>query len=124
MGRTFNIIAAALIILLAVGLYKAKSEADAARAHVEKLQTEVDVARAQIRTLSAEAAYLENPARVEKLARKELGLKPATIDQHKRLSEIDDVLPAPPAAASPETTVPSAPPSASLRQRGPAKEAP
>jgi cell division protein FtsL len=120
MGRTFNIIAAALIILLAVGLYKAKSEADAARAHVEKLQTEVDVARAQIRTLSAEAAYLENPARVEKLARKELGLKPATIEQHKRLSEIDEVLPAPAGASA--TTLPSA--AASPRPRGPAKEAP
>jgi cell division protein FtsL len=101
MGRTFNIIAAMLIILLAVGLYKAKSEADAARAHVAKLQTEVDTARARIRTLSAEAAYLENPARVETLARRELGLKPAGIEQHKRLSELDDVLPAPAAAPAP-----------------------
>ena len=94
MGRTFNIVAAALIVLLAVGLYKAKSEADVARAHVAKLQTEVVAARAQIRTLAAEAAYLESPDRVEKLARKELGLKPASIDQHKRLSDLDAVLPA------------------------------
>lgn len=100
MSKTFNIIAAALIVLLAVGLYKAKSEADLARDRVAKLEGEVADARAQIKTLSAEAAYLENPDRVETLARKELGLKPARVDQHKPLSAIDEALP-PPAKAAP-----------------------
>jgi cell division protein FtsL len=99
-SKTFNIIAAMLVVLLAIGLYKAKSEADLARAHVQKLETEVAVQRAQIKTMAAEAAYLENPARVEKLARTELGLKPARVDQHKPLSELDKALP-PPAKAAP-----------------------
>ena len=75
-SKTFNIVAAALIVLLAVGLYKAKSEADLARDRVAKLEGEVAVARAQIKTMSAEAAYLENPDRVETLARKELASSP------------------------------------------------
>lgn len=100
MSKSFNIVAGALIVLLAIGLYKAKSEADIAREHVSKLETEVAAARAQIKTLSAEAAYLENPDRVEKLARKELGLKPASAAQHKNISDIDKALP-PPAKAAP-----------------------
>jgi cell division protein FtsL len=104
-SKTFNVGAILLIVLLAVGLYKAKSEADATRAHVAALEAEVAAARAEIKTMSAEAAYLENPDRVEQLARKELGLKPASLGQHKTLSELDSVLPPPRAPKKPPASI-------------------
>jgi cell division protein FtsL len=93
MGKTFNIIAACLIVILAVGLYKAKSEADRMRAEVAKLEAEVATARSEVKTMAAEAAYLESPKRVESLARSELGLTPAKPGQVRPISEIDKALP-------------------------------
>jgi cell division protein FtsL len=95
MSKTFNIIAAALIVLLAVGLYKAKTEADIARARVSTLEAQVEQARAQVKSLSAESAYLENPDRIEKLANRQLGLKQAALGQHRPLSDLDAALPPP-----------------------------
>jgi len=101
MSRTFNIIAVALIVLLAVGLYKAKTEADLARARVAALQAQVDAAKAQVKSLAAESAYLANPDRIEKLAKQDLGLKHAELSQHKPIADIDSALP-PPARAKSE----------------------
>jgi cell division protein FtsL len=99
-SRTFNIVAACLILLLAVGLYKAKTEADMARSRVAALEAQVEAARAEVKTLAAESAYLENPDRIEKLAKEQLGLKPAGLAQHKPIGDIDGVLaqPSPPLA--------------------------
>src|SRR3972149_2371201 len=95
MGKTFNIVAVCLIVILAVGLYKAKSEADRMRAEVAKLEGEGASARAEVKTMAAEAAYLESPKRVETLARRELGLTAAKPSQVRPISEIDKALPPP-----------------------------
>jgi cell division protein FtsL len=94
-SKTFNIAAAALIVLLAIGLYRAKTEADVARARVAALETQVAEARAQVKSLAAESAFLENPARIEKLARQQLALRPAALAQHKPLAALASALPAP-----------------------------
>ncbi|MBU6372562.1 MAG: cell division protein FtsL, partial [Alphaproteobacteria bacterium] len=78
MKRWFDIVAIVLIVVLAVGLYRAKLDADAARVRIERLEREVAEARDQVRTLAAEAAYLSAPDRIETLARQKLGLTPAT----------------------------------------------
>lgn len=88
MSRLFNIVAAVLALALAVGLYRAKTEADTARARVRELEIDVAAAKAELKILSAEVAMLENPARIEKLAREKLGLRPATPGQVKPLSEL------------------------------------
>lgn len=95
MSKTVNILLACLIVVLVVGLYRAKTEADGMRAQVSRLESEVASARAEVKTMAAEAAYLENPERIESLARKELGLKPASLSQRKTLDQMDEALPAP-----------------------------
>ena len=59
MGRFFNIVAVVVAIALAIGLYRAKTEADAARARVADLERQVSSAQAEIKTLAAEVAVLE-----------------------------------------------------------------
>lgn len=94
MSRLFNIGAALLALVLAIGLYRAKTEATKARVRVEELEGEVAAAKAELKILSAEVAVLENPERVERLAKDRLGLSPAQPSQVKKLSDI----------ASPELT--------------------
>lgn len=88
MSRLFNIGAAVLALMLAVGLYRTKTEADTARARVRQLESEVAAAQAELKILSAEVAVLENPERVEKLAKQKLGLSPAAPTQVKPLSDL------------------------------------
>ena len=95
MSRAFNVAALVLALGLAVGLYRAKTEAEAARARVAALEREVAAARAEVQTLAAERAYLENPARIEALAKQRLGLKPAGAAQVRPLSDIQSTLPPP-----------------------------
>jgi cell division protein FtsL len=87
-SRIFNIAAAVLALALAIGLYRAKTEADTARARVSQLESDVAAAKAELKILSAEVAMLENPERIEKLAKEKLGLRPATPRQVKKLSEL------------------------------------
>jgi cell division protein FtsL len=87
-SRLFNIAAAVLALALAIGLYRAKTEADTARARVSQLESDVAAAKAELKILSAEVAMLENPERIEKLAKEKLGLRPATPGQVKKLSDL------------------------------------
>jgi cell division protein FtsL len=75
MKRALQVLAGCVIAALAIGLYKAKTDAAAARAHVRQLQADIDTAQADLRALRAEIAHLESPARVENLAERHLGLK-------------------------------------------------
>lgn len=67
--------AALLVLLLTIGLYKAKSDAMKTRAHINTLVQEVKDERALVRTLRAEVTHLESPERVEDLAEKNLDLE-------------------------------------------------
>lgn len=71
--RTLHILALVLIIALAVGLYKAKTDAAATEAHVRQLQRDIAEGEADLRALRAEIAELESPERVERLAGDRLG---------------------------------------------------
>ena len=88
MGRFFNIVAVVVAIALAIGLYRAKTEADAARARVADLERQVSSAQAEIKTLAAEVAVLESPARIEALAKQRLGIGPATPQQVRPETEL------------------------------------
>jgi cell division protein FtsL len=101
--RWFDIIAILLIVALAVGLYRTKVEADAARARIAKLERDVGDARAQVRTLAAEAAYLSSPERIEGLARERLGLRPATPAQSKSAGDAAAALDARAPIAAPDS---------------------
>lgn len=101
MKRTLQILALALIVALTIGLYKAKTDAAAARAHVADLQSQITDTQADMRALRAEIAHLESPARVEAMAQSELGLHPGAQSTALPESAIADHLPAPRKPATP-----------------------
>lgn len=72
----FNGLAALTALLLAVALYRAKSEADAVRARVVMLEAQIAHTRAEAKVLAAEAAMLDSPARIERLAKRHLNMVP------------------------------------------------
>lgn len=90
-GRRFVPIAIAIIVLLAVGVFKAKTDAAATRKRVAEMEASVAASQQEARGLAAEVQYLENPKRIEALSRRELKMAPATRDQKKSL---DDLKPA------------------------------
>lgn len=84
-GRWFTPVALAIILVMAVGVFKAKTDAAAARKRIAEREVQVAAQRDVARGLAAEVQYLENPKRVEALARRELGMAPATRDQKQPL---------------------------------------
>jgi cell division protein FtsL len=70
-----TLLAVAVIVVLAAGLYKAKTEAQKARARAADLVREVKEERAAVQALRAEIAHLESPPRVEALAKRNLELE-------------------------------------------------
>lgn len=97
--RIFNIAAIVLALALAIGLYRAKTEADAARARVAELERQVATARDEVKALAAEVAVLESPARIEELAKRKLGIAPGGAP--RAASEAGSTLPAPAAGKAP-----------------------
>lgn len=86
--RLFLPLAILLAAALALGVYKAKSDAHAARTRVAALEEKVTAQRETARSLRAEAQYLQNPKRIEELARTELQMAPADRTQQRELSEL------------------------------------
>ena len=74
--RGLQIVAAILVVVLVVGLYKAKSDASRADAHVRQLHQTIAETEASNRALNAEIAHLESPAHVEQLAQEHLDVAP------------------------------------------------
>lgn len=101
MKRLFYASAVILVIVLAVGLYKAKTDAAQARADVHALEQRIEDAQADLRALRAEIAQLESPGRVEELAEEHLGLEPAEGAAALPEDAIARNLPAPEAGAAP-----------------------
>lgn len=101
--RTLQIIAAVLIVVLAVGLYRAKSDAARTQAHVRELQDQIEEREAVLRELRAEIAERESPANVERLARDQLGVAPGSASATLPEADIARRLPAPQAPPEPRT---------------------
>lgn len=99
--RLLHILAGVLVIVLVIGLYKAKSDAAQAQQHVRDLQTEVEDGEADLRALRAEIAHLESPARVEALAERELGMTVGSESAALPEAAIGQRLPAPRRAVQP-----------------------
>jgi cell division protein FtsL len=89
-GKWFVPLACALVFVMAVGVFKAKTDAAATRKRIAELEREVATARDEARGLAAEVQYLENPKRIETLARRELGMAPAGREQKKGAEELEE----------------------------------
>jgi hypothetical protein len=77
--RLVDLIAAALLVALVLGVYLAKPMAGRERAHIASVERQIDEEQARIRLLQAEVAHLEEPARLERLSVAYLGLGPVSI---------------------------------------------
>jgi cell division protein FtsL len=93
--RWLQLAAAALIVVLAIGLYRAKSDAAKTEAEVRRLHGEVTEREARLRELRAEIAEGESPARIEQLNREQLGLVVGSESAALPESAIAEGLPAP-----------------------------
>lgn len=79
--RGFRVIeVAALICLVALifWVYWAKAEAAGERAQIAAIEARIVAAQNELKLLRAEAAHLEQPARIEALSEAHLGLAPVS----------------------------------------------
>jgi cell division protein FtsL len=100
--RWLNIACIVLIVVLVIGLYKTKSDASRAEARVAAMEREVAAREADVRALRAEAATLERPERIERLAAEKLGVHPASASVARPEASLGESLPAPAATGAPE----------------------
>jgi cell division protein FtsL len=88
--RLLNLLVAATLILAAAYVYKIKFESTVQAERVAKLRAEIERERDAVAALRAEWSQLDNPARIQELARRHLRLKPlepSQIDPLDRLPE-------------------------------------
>jgi hypothetical protein len=71
--RWLQVAAAVLIVVLAVGLYRAKSDAARTESEVRRLNGEIAEREARMRELRADIAEQESPARIDQLNEERLG---------------------------------------------------
>ncbi|MEQ1617599.1 MAG: hypothetical protein ABL883_04555 [Terricaulis sp.] len=91
--RSLHITAAVLVAALAIGLYKAKTDASQTEAHVRDLRTRVADAEAEMRALRAEIARAESPANVAAMAQTHLSLDTGAQSEGLPETAIDNRLP-------------------------------
>lgn len=91
--RGLHIAAAVLVAVLAIGLYKAKTDASQTEARVRQLRIEIADAEADLRALRAEIARAESPASVAALAQSHLGLAAAAQSEGLPETAINNRLP-------------------------------
>lgn len=96
--RWVEIIGASLVAVMILSVYAAKTAAARENARIAQLERDIASTNQRVRLLRAEAARLEQPARLEALSRI-AGLEP--VDVRRRVGEADLE------AIAPETTVAS-----------------
>lgn len=93
--RVLQIGAAILVAVLAIGLYKAKTDAARTEARVREMQSRIVDTQAELRALRAEIARSESPGNIEAMAREHLGLDPGGQAPAMPSAAIEASLPAP-----------------------------
>jgi cell division protein FtsL len=90
MMRVLNICLIGALVLAAADVYTIKFEATRQAQHVAKLRLEIRRARDAVAALRAEWAKLDNPARIQALARRHLQLRPAEARQMDPLNNLPE----------------------------------
>ncbi|MGE0846977.1 MAG: cell division protein FtsL [Flavobacteriaceae bacterium] len=88
MSRLTTLILLLVMATAAVGLYQIKHEASEVAASNAALEAEIARAENDISVLKAEWSHLNDPARIQDLARRHLGLEKLAITQIARTSDI------------------------------------
>ena len=114
--RLVNVWGVGLLLVLVVTLYLLKTFAGGERADIAQTEQQIADEQRKIRLLHAELAYLEQPARIERLSEQYLGMQPASGKRETSVDGLPQVVhtapaktPAPaPAPAQPTTPAPPA----------------
>jgi hypothetical protein len=88
--RFLHLCALALLIAAAAYVYEIKFESTLRAERVAKMRSDVRRERDAIAALRAEWATLENPARIQGLARRHLHLRPAEASQYDSLDRLPE----------------------------------
>jgi cell division protein FtsL len=96
--RLLHLIVVASLVAAAIHVYKIKFESTVQAERVAKLGAEIRRERDRIAALRAEWAQLDNPARIQALAQRHLGLRPIDPTQIEALDHLPE-RPAPGEAA-------------------------
>jgi len=90
MIRLINICVIAALFVAAAYVYKIKFESTQRAEQVAKLRTEIRREHDAIAALRAEWSRLDNPARIQELAKRHLALKPIEQRQFDRLDQLPE----------------------------------
>jgi cell division protein FtsL len=105
--RLLNFCALVLLVLAAAYVYEIKFESTLRAERIAKMRGDVQRERDAIAALRAEWTTLENPARIQGLARRHLHLRPAEATQYDALDRLPERAPSivqpPPVDAIAET---------------------
>ena len=74
--RLVDVLGLGLLIVLAFGVYLAKTFAGRERSEIVQVERQIGAERQRVRLLEAEVAHLETPARIERLSADHLGMAP------------------------------------------------
>jgi hypothetical protein len=88
--RVLNFIVIGSLVLAAAYVYRVKFNSTVQAEHLAKLRSEVRHERDSIAALRAQWGELDNPARIEALAKRFLRLKPITPTQFDTLDDLPD----------------------------------
>jgi cell division protein FtsL len=88
--RFLNLCVLALLVVAAAYVYEIKFESTLRAERVAKMRGDVQRERDAIGALRAEWATLENPARIQGLARRHLHLRPAEATQYDALEKLPE----------------------------------
>ena len=105
--RFLNLCVLMLLVAAAAYVYEIKFESTLRAERIAKMRGDIQRERDAIAALRAEWTTLENPARVQGLARRHLRLRPAEATQYDSLDRLPERMPvvmqAPPADAIADT---------------------
>ena len=79
--RIFNLILVGSVVALAFVIYEQKYQSEALVIRVAELKQSIKAERDAVAVLRAEWSHLNRPERIERLARKHLGLQPLKAKQ-------------------------------------------
>jgi len=89
--RIVHLIGWMLVVVLAVVVYLGKTFAGDERTRIAEVEQQIDRERARVRVLRAEVAYLEQPERLERLAREYLGMEPIGAAHEAPVSDLPKI---------------------------------
>ncbi|HYF23126.1 MAG TPA: cell division protein [Caulobacteraceae bacterium] len=89
--RIIEVAALACLVLMVFWVYLAKAGAGRERAEITRIERDIATEQKALRLLRAEAAHLEQPARIEALAEQQLGLEPVPVKREARPESLIEI---------------------------------